>query len=459
MSVTPPSADLRGGSENTATAAPTGPRRWLGLLLAVAIATAGVVYAVEERQQDERARQAEVVRPAPPTWPPSKAAAASAARRVAVDAILLRRAKAVRTVDEKLFLRDLDPADTKLRQEQKVLFANLVEIGFAEIGYSQAEERFDPIVARAQGSTTYLVRVLMRYQIPKVDLSPVTTELGYTFVSKGGSWVLTDDDDLDKDLGPGAHQEPWDLGRIEVQRGPRVLVLVDKGDTERGRSIAAEASEALAQVTAYWPRRWRGSVLIAALDDTEVRDARFADEDVESAASAGSTFSSLPGQDTADGTVAGAYIVINPKERDRVDEILLSHEITHVASADLGGYEPLWLAEGVAEYVSWRGIEAVSGPGEVGDWEQEVIDESLPALEALPADAGFYDNNTDVYGVSWLAVRYLVHSIGLQRVTDLYEDLARHGTDQASRDRIMQTRTGLTEGTLFRALKDYQPQR
>jgi hypothetical protein len=200
-------------------------------------------------------------------------------------------------------------------------------------------------------------------------------------------------------------------------------------------------------------------VLIAALDDTEVRDARFADEDIESAASAGSTFTSLPGQDTADGTVGGAYIVVNPKERDRIDEILLSHEITHVATADLGGYEPLWLAEGAAEYVSWRGIEAVSGAGEVAKWEQEVIDQALPGLVALPSDLGFYQSNTDVYGVSWLAVRFLVREIGLTAVEDLYEDLARHGTDQANRDRILLTRTGYTEATLWISLKGYRPQR
>jgi hypothetical protein len=200
-------------------------------------------------------------------------------------------------------------------------------------------------------------------------------------------------------------------------------------------------------------------VLIAALDEPDVRDARFADEDVESAASAGNTFSSLPGQDTADGTVAGAYIVVNPNERDHVDEILLSHEVTHVATADLGGYEPLWLAEGAAEYVSWRGIEAISGPGEVGKWEQEVIDQALPQLSALPSDAGFYQNTADVYGVSWLAVRFLVSRIGLAGVESLYEDLARNGIDQVSRDRILQSRTTFTEASLWIYLKDYKPQR
>jgi hypothetical protein len=443
-------------------APPSGPRRWVGLLAAVALVSGGVAYTVEQRHEDARNHPVATgtVVPGPPrSTKPTRVAAAIAARRLAVDTILIRRAQAVQTGNEALFLADVDPANQKLRAAQKILFANLVEIGFNEIGYSQAEERFNPAVVQAHGRTTYLVRILMRYQIPKVDLTPVTTELGYTFISRAGHWLLTDDDDLDTDLGPGAHREAWDLGRIEVHRGPRVLVAVEKGDSERGQAIVNEATEGLDEVAAYWPRKWRGSVFVIALDETEVRDARFADEDIESAASTGSTFSSLPGQDTADGTVAGGYIAINPNERDRVDEILLSHEITHVATADLGGYEPLWLAEGAAEYVSWRGIEAISGPAEVGKWEQEVIDDAMPGMMSLPSDAGFYQSSADVYGVSWLAVRYLVQRIGLDHVEELYEDMATYGTDQASRDRILLSRSGLTEATLWTSLATYRPPR
>jgi len=430
------------------------------LLAAVLLVVGGVAYTVDQRHEDARSHPAAVQTPPPNQSPkPTRVAAAILARRIAVDTILIRRAQAVQTHNEALFLADVDPANLQLRARQKILFANLVDMGFGELGYSQAEEWFKPEVLRAHGRTTYLVRVLMRYQIPKVDLAPVTTELGYTFVSRAGHWLLTDDDDLDQDLGPGAHKEAWDLGRIEVHRGARVLAVVEKGDAERGQAIVNEATEGLNEVTAYWPRTWRGTVFVMALDETEVRDARFADEDIESAASSGSTFSSLPGQETADGTVTGAYIAINPNERDRADEVLLSHEITHVATADLGGYEPLWLAEGAAEYVSWRGIEAISGPEEVAKWEQEVIDDALPTLSSLPDDAGFYQNSADVYGVSWLAVRYLVQRIGLPQAEELYEDLATHGTDQASRDRILLARTGLTEATLWASLRTYRPQR
>ncbi|MFF0268573.1 hypothetical protein [Kribbella sp. NPDC004536] len=426
----------------------------------MALVSGGVVYTVEQRHQDARARVAVTAPPPATTTPkPSRIAAAVAARRLAIDLILVRRAQAVQTGNEQLFLADIDPANKKLVAAQKILFANLVEIGFAELGYSQAEERFNPELLKAHGSTTYLVRVLMRYQIPKVDFTPVTTELGYTFIARGGHWLLTSDSELDNDLAPGAHREAWDLGRIEVQRSPRVMAIVEKGDTVRGRAIVHAANEGLAEVTAYWPLKFNGSVLVIALDETDVRDARFADEDIESAASTGSTFSSLPGQDTVDGTVAGGYIVINPNQRDQVDEILLSHEITHVVTAALGGYEPLWLAEGSAEYVSWRGIEALSGPGEVAKWEQEVVDTAIPQLTSLPSDAGFYQNSADVYGVSWLAVRFLVQRIGLDKVEELYEDMARNGVDQTARDRILQDRTGLTEATLWTSLTTYRPQR
>lgn len=447
-------ADPSGGPTTTAAAA-HGPRRWIGLAAAVALCIGGVVYAVEDRGEIPRATTGNPRR----SQAPSAAQLAEAARRTAIDDILARRAAAVERGDEKAFLQDIDPSEVGLRRAQQILFANLVEMGFRRLEYQQAEERFDQVVIKNHGPTAYLVRVVMRYQISGVDAVPVATELGYTFARRANKWYLVDDNDLDLDLGPSAHREAWDLGRIEVHRGPRVLVVVEKGDTKRARNIVDESAEALDEVKAYWPMTWTGTVLVVALDETEVRDARFADEDIESAASATSTFAEMPGEVTAEGKIGGAYVVVNPAERDRVDEILLSHEFTHIATARLGGYEPLWLAEGVAEYVSWRGVEAVSGPEEVRKWESDVITEALPGLQALPTDAGFYDKTGDVYGVSWLAVRFLMKEVGIEKVAELYTAIAKDGVDQASRDRILTAQTGYTEATLWLALKKYEPPR
>jgi hypothetical protein len=299
----------------------------------------------------------------------------------------------------------------------------------------------------------------MTYRIKGIDAEPVKTELGYTFAKRGNRWMLVDDDDLDAGLTDGAHHEPWDLGRLEIHRAPRVMVLVDKGNTKLGRSLVTEAKEALATVDRYWPMEWRGSVLVAAIDEPKVRGADFGGEDAQSSASATGTYRSLPGEETTEGVFAGAYVVLNPAEFSNADEIVFSHEFTHVATSHLGGYEPLWLAEGAAEYVSWKGVEEISGPAEAEEWEDDVRRESLPRIQSLPADQGFYSSDEDVYGVSWLAVRYLVDKIGVDGMADLYEDIAKDGWSVPARDEAMREHTQMTEKELFAALKSGEPPR
>lgn len=431
---------------------PTPPlRRWGGLIAAVLLVSGGVGVAVWDR---ERAEQAQAGRTAV-----SSAEIDLEQRADAVDSILARRSAAVMAVDEEMFLADVDPTAKGLVARQKLLFANLVNIGLAELTYQQRDAQFDQAVVDRHGPTAYLVRVWMTYRIKGIDPVPVKTEIGYTFVRRGTRWVLVDDDDLDAGLTQGAHREPWDVANLEIHRGNRVLVLVDRGRTGLGQTLVQEAEEALANVNKFWPRTWSRAVLVIAVKDPRVRGADFAGNDSDSAASSTGTYSTLPGEVTKDGTFAGAYVVINPKQFAQADEIVLSHEFTHVATARLGGYEPLWLAEGTAEYVSWKGIEEISGPGEVAEWESDVQRQALPRMTALPPDEGFYDTGEDVYGVSWLAVRYLVRDLGIDKVATLYEHLAEDGWNPQERADDMRLYAGLSEADLFDALKTYDPSR
>ena len=429
-------------------------RRWAGLVAAVVLVTGAISVVVADREQAERATGS------PQPTESAQASATTLQERVdAVDTFLAKRSAAVLAVDERLFLEDVDPSATALAAEQRTLFANLVELGMADLRYQRRDEQFDQAVVDRHGPTTYLVRVWMTYRIKGVDSVPVKTELGYTFAKRGNRWMLVDDDDLDAGLTQGAHHEPWDLGRLEIHRAPRLMVLVDKGNTTLGRTLVAEAKEALATVDRYWPMQWRGSVLVSAIDEPRVRGADFAGEDSKSSASATGTYRSLPGEETTDGVFAGAYVVLNPAEFSNADEIVFSHEFTHVATANLGGYEPLWLAEGAAEYVSWKGVEEISGPAEVEEWEDEVRRDALPRMKSLPADQGFYSSTEDVYGVSWLAVRYLVEKIGVAELAELYRDIAKDGWSVPARDEEMRKHAELTEAQLFAALKADEPPR
>jgi hypothetical protein len=443
---------------DTRTTAVSGLRRWWVLLTAVVVMSGAVGYSVRDREHAEEAATGGVatVTRTPQVQP---AEVDVEARTQAVDAFLAKRSAAIMAVDEQLFLSDIDAAATRLVAAQRTLFANLVDLGLEDLRYERRQDQFDQAVLNRYGPTAYAVRIAMSYKIKEIDPETVKTELCYTFAERNGKWLLVDDDDLDAGLTPGAHREPWDLSRLEIHRSPRLMVLVDKGQTAFGRTVTTESEEALATVDRYWPGGWRGSVLVSATDQERVRGADFSSTDTDSSASSTGTYRSLPGDETKDGVFAGAYVVVNPAEHKKVDEILLSHEFTHVATAALGGYEPLWLAEGVAEYVSWKGVEEISGPDEVADWETDVQRNALPRMTSLPSDSGFYDSQEDVYGVSWLAVRYLLRKIGISKLVEMYKVMARDGWNDASRALAMRRYAGLTEQQLFAALKTYRPVR
>lgn len=434
--------------------------RRTGALVAAVVMTAGLVgYAVQDRRQAEEVASGGVSASIRTPEGVQPADIDPDARGRAIDDVLARRAAAVESVDERRFLADVDHGVPALVAAQRTLFANLVDLGLQQLSYERRQDQFDQAILDRYGPTAYTVRIAMRYQIKGIDPEPVVTELAYTFVERSGRWLLVDDDDLDTGLTPGAHREPWDLGRFEIQRAPRLMVLVDKGQTAFGRSVLGEAQEALGTVDKYWPRGWRGSVLISATRQQKVRGTDFAGQDTDSSATATGTYRSLPGDESKEGVFAGAYIVINPAQHKNVDEILLSHEITHVAASALGGYEPLWLAEGMAEYVSWRGVEEISGPEPVAKWETDVQRNALPRMTSLPSDTGFYDSQEDVYGVSWLAVRYLIRRVGIGKVAELYVSMARDGWNQQAREDAMRGATGMTESDLFGALGSYRPTR
>jgi hypothetical protein len=364
-----------------------------------------------------------------------------AARAAAVDKVLKKRAQAVLTDNEKDFLADVDPGNKSLVARQRTLFTNLRQFGFARLAYQQLAQQYDDAITQKYGPTTYLVAIAMTYQIRGIDMVPVRAMLGYTFTERPtGEWMLVSDTDLDKRLPRGSHEEAWDTGDVLVKRAPRVLVVVEKGQEQLAIKLVGMASSAVKAVTALDDKIVRGA------DYTQPKNAE------DALAMATWVYRTLPGEVTGEGERADSYVVINPRNRDKVDARTLAHEFTHVATAPYGPYAPRWLVEGAATYVEFLPMDGEE-PLALGKYKLDVRTKYLAKARSLPADAVFFQQSDSSYPLSWLAVDYLFGRYGGTEVGTLYRELAALGRTQAERDRIMLEHLGITEAGLFRALK------
>ncbi len=378
-----------------------------------------------------------------------------AARSAGVKKVLSERAAAVLSGDVAGFVAHVDPGNKSLVARQKTLFANLRQFGFASVRYEQFREQFDQRLVDKYGPSTYLVSIAMTYQLKDIDPQPVKTMLGYTFTEKpDGTWMLVADSDMDHLLPRGSHQEAWDLGEVLVKRSARVLIVVERDQTKLANSLAAKAGSAVRAVSKSWPGGWTGSGVVIALDDKVVRGADYTlPKNAEDAiAMATWVYRTLPGEKTAMGERADSYVVINPRNRTKVDARTLAHEFTHVATAPYGAYAPRWLVEGAATYVEFLPMDGETDLA-LDKYRQEVRTKYLAKAKSLPLDAAFFQDASSSYPLSWLAVDYLFTKYGGTEVGTLYQEMAALGSTQAERDRIMLEHLEITEATLFQTLK------
>jgi hypothetical protein len=428
-------------------AAARGTRIW-PLLLSLVLVAVAVAGGLALHRSSDRADGASQTAPSTPDID-------LAARAAAVDDVLRKRAQAVIQDNQAAFLADVDGGNKSLVARQRTLFANLRQFGFARLVYQQLGQQYDEAVTQKYGPSTYLIAVAVTYQIRGIDAVPVRAMLGYTFTERAdGGWMLVSDTDLDKRLPRGSHQEAWDTGEVLVKRAARVLVVVEKGQDQLATTLLSKASSAVKAVTKSWPGGWTGAGMVIALDDKVVRGADYkAPKNAEDAiAMATWVYRTLPGEVTGEGQRADSYVVINPRNRSKVDARTLAHEFTHVATAPYGAYAPRWLVEGAATYVEFLPMDGADNLA-LDKYRQEVRTKYLTKAKSLSADAVFFERSDSSYPLSWLAVDYLFERFGGTEVGTLYQEMAALGATQAERDRIMLEHVGVTEAGLFQALK------
>jgi hypothetical protein len=200
------------------------------------------------------------------------------------------------------------------------------------------------------------------------------------------------------------HPEMW-TGAV-VARGERSIVV--GGTRALAADLAARADRAVLSVREVWGPV-EALVLIPATDGQAATLAAPARVD---------GFVALAGLDRVIIEPAG-FARLSPRGR----QVVLAHELTHVATGAARGGVPMWLAEGFADYVGYRdsGIPVREAAAE--------LEGRIP--ERLPDAGDFRDRAAQAYEEAWLACRYVAARFGEARLAALYR-AALHGDPTAA---------------------------
>ncbi|HEX6468081.1 MAG TPA: hypothetical protein VF069_03225 [Streptosporangiaceae bacterium] len=332
----------------------------------------------------------------------------------AVDAILARRARALRTGDLGVFRADVAPA---LRPGQRELFAGLRRLPLAT-WRQRADPAATPVPVRGPaGRDAWTLRITVRYRLRGFDHTDTVDTQYLTFARAGGRLSIVGDG-----TAQGLVDDPeiWADGPLSVVRGRHSLVIGTGGQGPRLRQIAALLDRAVPGVTgvvgAGWARR-----AVALVPATDAQAAALADD--------GPSLREIAAVATvtrgAGGGRGSDRIVVSPAGYPRLNEIgrhvVLTHELTHIATrAAADARTPAWLVEGFADYVGYKGLD-VPVASAARELRREVAGGRLPSALPGPADfSGASGRLPQAYEEAWLACRMVAGRYGEERLVRLY---------------------------------------
>ncbi len=336
------------------------------------------------------------------------------------EAVLRDRARAVLTRNETAFTASLDPAaPADFQRRQRELFHNLAEVPLAEWDY-EVRAGSDASVRSANPD------VVLRYALAGVDAVPTERPMGFAFTRRDGRWFVSDDARARGQEWRG----PWDFGPCRVRITPHGVIIGHDGTEELADRLAGELDSAVAAVTDVWGPDWRRQVgVLLPRSQEELRElvgAEFAVDGIAAVAVADEV-------NIASRHVEGPRVVFNTATADRLSDtslrVVLRHEMTHVAArADTADGAPMWLLEGFADYVGYRG-SGLSPERIAPDLARQVRTGELP--EGPPDDQDFHTSGHGLdaaYQRSWSLVEHLVRRVGEPKTVELYRRIASAGT-------------------------------
>ncbi|MFT4086055.1 MAG: hypothetical protein QM658_02700 [Gordonia sp. (in: high G+C Gram-positive bacteria)] len=290
--------------------------------------------------------------------------------------------------------------------------------------------------------------------LPGVDEPEISLSSYLVFTRYDDDWKLLGGEELapDPSLDPTEQKRPPELGpwafdgvaAADAKTAGGDSAVLSYPDTDRtATSIRKQFPAAVAAVTAFWGDDWpRKAVVTVTGTDAQFAGFTRTAPGTTAAAAAATVYSRI---DKASKTVVGQRVVFSPAARELSDAgigVVLRHELTHVAARlQTADGAPMWLTEGVAEYVGRKGsyqkLEQAAP-----DLAAQVAAGDVPTV--LPSDSEFgVDDDTAriAYQTAWSFAAYIAGKYDEKHLKAMYLAVAKGG-DSAKIDAALRQTIG-----------------
>ncbi|WP_347350039.1 hypothetical protein [Intrasporangium sp.] len=355
----------------------------------------------------------------------SGAARGATGREVAVHDLFVARLEGLRHGDLGSWLQGVDDAQA---DAQRRLFERMRLLRVGDVAVTDVRS-LDP---GRPGAGRERMAVSLSYRLAGFDAMSRRFALEVTVAEDSAApsgVVVTGSRPLDR-------PQPWDLPRLQVHRSAATLV-VTSGTPARAAAVARQTQTALDRVGRVLGAMHPAVVLVPGTDDLA---ARLLGRSADTLAGVAAVTDGPLGPD---GTAGADRVVVLPTAWSELAaagrEVVLTHELTHLAlrgrphRSGARHAVPLWLSEGIAEYVAYHGLALP---------EATVV---APALEVVrrdgtptrwPSDAQFEPGRgtlSAAYGLALLACRAIAGRHGPGGLLAFYRAASDHGVPSAFR--------------------------
>jgi hypothetical protein len=373
----------------------------------------------------------------------SRSAAPETSRLNLVRATVEALAKAARTGDHSGFDRLISDQDPSFSDRARLLYDNLSSLPLTTLRIRVEPTQFAISEARRKilGPSAWVQPAVITWRLAG-DGAEVEHRVWLTFLEAAGEVKIAGT--VDQPASRVPEQKPsWWLGPLSAGQRGGVTVVTGMGQSlDRWSKLAAAAlTNVREQLPSGLGSSWNRQVVIEV--PATVRD-------FESVLGkpAGS-YTAIAAFTQAAGAEGGAIrIVANPKAA-RLSasalQSLVEHEMVHVATRSPDTPAPLWVEEGLAEWVSLR---AHPGQRSGGTDDLLVRVRSDGAPRAFPSDGRFdadAHNLELAYAEAWLACRFIADRYSEDQLGRFYAQLANGSSlEAASRSTLQLSEAELT---------------